>query len=309
MPQYRGLVYPLWQHGGVADATRADLGDVQRTLFVPLLARARETVRRNPLLRDVTAVELVHAIDFDATVYDQSFLSFLVVIRTMILDWWVRQFLAANPQGTVVELGTGLNTRFERTDNGTAHWIDLDLPDTIALRRRFFADTGRRQMLAASVPDEDWLDAVERLPGPYFFVSDGVLAYLAEDDVTAALSRIAGRFPGARLAFDTYPARALAAEHQMAARRGFARWQRACDDPRTLQRLGLDLIESVTVTRPPKGLRAQLPGRYRYLLPLAGPLLRGWGAVSLFRSAAAEPAAESPEPEVARGTRERRSSE
>jgi O-methyltransferase involved in polyketide biosynthesis len=48
-----------------------------------------------------------------------------------------------------VELGTGLNTRFERVDNGTVHWIDLDLPDTIALRRRYFADTERRQMVGA----------------------------------------------------------------------------------------------------------------------------------------------------------------
>ena len=46
----------------------------------------------------------------------------------------------------MVELGTGLNTRFERTDNGSVHWIDLDLPDTIEHRRRFFADTERRRM-------------------------------------------------------------------------------------------------------------------------------------------------------------------
>jgi O-methyltransferase involved in polyketide biosynthesis len=58
----------------------------------------------------------------------------------------VREFLARHPSGTVIELGTGLNSRFERTGNGSAHWIDLDLPDTIELRRRFFADTDRRQM-------------------------------------------------------------------------------------------------------------------------------------------------------------------
>ena len=56
-----------------------------------------------------------------------------------------------------MELGTGLNTRFERVDNGSVHWIDLDLPDTIALRRRFFSDTERRRMIAASLLDEDWL--------------------------------------------------------------------------------------------------------------------------------------------------------
>src|SRR5215471_16623782 len=150
-----------WHHGRMADTVQTKLGDVQRTLFFPLLARARETERGHPLLRDPKAAELVRAIDFDTATYDESFMSFVMLIRTMILDWWVSQFLAAHPAGTVVELGTGLNTRFERTDNGSVHWIDLDLPDTIELRRRFFADTTRRRMIPASLTDEDWLSQVE----------------------------------------------------------------------------------------------------------------------------------------------------
>jgi O-methyltransferase involved in polyketide biosynthesis len=270
----------------MAEARGSDLGDVQRTLFFPLLGRARESERRRPLLRDPKAVELVRAIDFDASTYAQGPLSFIVVIRTMILDHWVRQFLARHPAGTVVELGTGLNTRFERTDNGSVHWVDLDLPDTIELRRRFFADTGRRRMVAASLLDEDWLAGVERLGGPYFFVSDGVLAYLTEEQVSGALSRIAARFPGASLAFDTYPRATYDMERKMAARRDFAAWQWPCDDPRTLERLGLRLIETANVTRPPEGLRATLPARYRYLLPLAGPVLSRSFTVSLFEAPA-----------------------
>lgn len=269
----------------MADGTQAELGAVQQTLFSPLLARARETVRRRPLLRDLKAVEIVHAVDFNAAAYQQGMFSFTVVIRTMVFDWWVRRFLTSFPAGTVVELGTGLNTRFERTDNGSAHWVDLDLPDTIELRRRFFADTSRRRMLAASLLDEDWLEEVAELPGPYFFVGDGVLAYLKEEDVTAVLGRIADRFPGAMLAFDTYPQRVLAMEHRMAARRGFARWQWPCDDPRTLERLGLRLQETAAPTRPPSGLRAQLPARYRYLLLPAAHVLTGHGpALSLFQA-------------------------
>ena len=269
----------------MADGTGAPLGDVQRTLFFPLLARARETVRRRPLLRDPAAVEVAHAVDFDAAAYQTGLFSFVLILRTMIFDWWVRGFLARFPGGTVVELGTGLNTRFERTDNGAAHWIDLDLPDTVALRRRFFADTGRRRMIAASLLEVDWLDEVAQLPGPYFFVSDGVLVYLREEEVTAALRRIAVRFPGAMLAFDTYPQAALAQEHKMAARRGLPRWQWACDDPRALERLGLRLVETATSTRPPAGLRAGLPARYRYgILPLAHPVLGRGLTLALFQA-------------------------
>ena len=117
---------------------------------------------------------------------------------------------------------------------GRAPWPPLGLATALARpdgsmggcqRRRFFADTGRRRMLAASLLDEDGLSAVEELPGPYFFVSDGVLAYLREQEVTSAVARIAARFPGSSLAFDTYPQAALKWEHKMAARRGIARWQ------------------------------------------------------------------------------------
>jgi O-methyltransferase involved in polyketide biosynthesis len=269
----------------MADRRQAELGAVQQTLFIPLAARARETRRRRPVLHDPKAVQMTESIDFDEATYGRGWgAGFVTVLRTLVFDWWVRQFLAKHPAGTVVELGTGLNTRFERTDNGTVHWIDLDLPDTIELRRRFFEDTGRRRMLAASLTGEDWMAAVEQCPGPYFFVSEGVLVYLPEEAVTGTLARVAGRFPGAALAFDTYGSATLGTQQRMAARRNIARWAWPCDDPRSLERLGLTVVESAAITRPPAGLRAQLPARYRYLLPLAHPLFGKAPALTLFRA-------------------------
>jgi len=272
------------------DKHQARLGAVQETLFIPLAARARETQRRHPVLRDPRAVQLVRSIDYDAAKYDQSAGGLVTVLRTAIIDFWVRSFLAAHPAATVVELGTGLNTRFERVDNGQVHWFDLDLPDTIELRRDFFADTGRRRMIAASALDEAWLPAVAASRGPYFFVADGVLVYLPEDQVMAMLARIAERFGGALIALDTYPKRTFDQQHRLAARKGIdARWAWSCDDPRSLERFGLEVMESATATRPPRAMRGQLPARYRYLMPLADPVLGKAMAITLFR--ASSPAA------------------
>jgi O-methyltransferase involved in polyketide biosynthesis len=267
----------------MGDRQQAELGPVQQTLFVPLAGRARETKRKRPLLRDPKAVEVVESVQFDQSLYGQGLGGFVTVVRTVIFDWWVGQFLTRHPNGTVVELGTGLNTRFERTDNGTVHWIDLDLPDTIELRRQFFADTDRRRMVAASLVDVNWMALIEQDAGPFCFVADGVLEYLSEDDVTSTLAHLAERFPGATLAFDTVSKAMLRQQHKLADRRGMAaRWAWACDDPRSLERFGLRLMESATITRPPRGLRARLPARYRYLLPLADPLLGKTVSLSLF---------------------------
>ena len=263
----------------------ARLGAVQETLFIPLAARAIQTQRKHPVLRDPKAVELVRSIDYDTARYDRSAGGLVTVLRTAIIDFWVRSFLAAHPAATVVELGTGLNTRFERVDNGQVHWFDLDLPDTIELRRAFFADTGRRRMIAASALDEDWLPDVARSRGPYFFVADGVLVYLPEDQVMAMLARLAERFPGALLVLDTYPKRTLDQQHRLAAKKGIdARWAWSCDDPRSLESLGLDVVEAAAVTRPPHALRAQWPLRYRLLLPLASRVVGDIAAVTLFRA-------------------------
>jgi O-methyltransferase involved in polyketide biosynthesis len=139
-------------------------------------------------------------------------------------------------------------------------------------------------MVPASVLSEEWLPIVADSPGPYFFVTEGVLVYLPEPEVTQTLARIAARFPGAQVALDTYPQRMHQRQHQLAARRGIAPWQWACGDPASLQRLGLRLDQTTTVTRPPRAMRRDLPPGYRYLLlPLADPIVgRKFATLSLF---------------------------
>lgn len=269
----------------MSDKREVRLGEVQRTLFWPLIARARHTERNGPLLRDPKAVEIAESVDFDFASCSARDLG-ISVLRTTALDAWVRGFLSKHPAGTVVELGSGLNTRFERVDNGRVHWLDLDLPDTIELRREFFTDSERRRMVAASVLDDGWHRLVADLPEPYLFVTEGVLVYLAEDEVTRALAGIARRFPGAFLALDTYSRSGTRRRERMAARLDvpLARWAWACDDPRSLERLGMRLVASATLSRLPRTMREGLPARYRYLLPLADPIMRGFFNLALFQA-------------------------
>ncbi|MFB9905799.1 class I SAM-dependent methyltransferase [Allokutzneria oryzae] len=239
-----------------------ELGDVQETLLSTLYARAVETRKKHGILRDPKAVEMVERIDYDFTKFDGSPTLVASVMRTLLLDEWVRGFLSLHPKGTVVEVGAGLNTRFERVDNGRTHWVDLDLPDSMKLRERFFTESDRRRMVAASVLDDSWHEVVRALPAPYFFVSEGVLLYLDETDVRNALGRVAQGFPGARIAFDT--AGRWMVEHQddaMFKKRVAATYAWHCDDPEEVQRwdVGLRLTESRTLLQLPRALRSRLP--------------------------------------------------
>jgi O-methyltransferase involved in polyketide biosynthesis len=256
-----------------------ELGDVQQTLYIPLLARARYTRTGGSLLHDPKAIAMVEALRPDTIRFGGSG-EMSTVLRTAMYDHWVRRFLDAHPDGTVVELGSGLNTRFERLDNGRLCWFDVDLPDTVALRRRFFEDSPRRRTIAASVLNAEWLDEVSSAPGPHFLVTEGVLVYLKPDEVHRAIRQIAERLPGAGLALDVYSAKLTRREHELAARKNFARWNWPCDDPAELEPLGLRLREIATFRRAPAGMT--VPWNMRTRMALLDLLAGGLVTLALF---------------------------
>ena len=181
------------------------LQPVARTMMIPLWARAAEMRKASPLVHDARALEICEDLDFDFETFRNAWGTQVgCVLRGLLYDRWVTEFLALHPEGTVVELGAGLTTRFERLDNGRAHFVDLDLPDAIALRRRYVTPSARRILLAASVLDPGWPALVRAAaPGPYLFVSEGMLMYLRPEDIRAVLRQLADAFPGSVAAFDS----------------------------------------------------------------------------------------------------------
>lgn len=182
-----------------------DLAPVEETLLIPLWAKAEEAKRADAVLRDPRADGIRTRLDYDFGRLARAQASQLgCCVRGRLMDSWVCAHLAAHPGCVVVDLGCGLDGRLERVDDGRAHWFELDRPSVIDLRRTFFHESTRRRMLATCVLDPAWMDEVETAAagGPVLFVTEGMLPYLAADQVRALLGRLARRFPGATLLFD-----------------------------------------------------------------------------------------------------------
>jgi O-methyltransferase involved in polyketide biosynthesis len=180
-----------------------DLSGVPETLLWPLYARASEARRRDALLRDPTAIELVDSIDYP---FEARFgrPHQVLALRELSFDNQVRDFLARHPRGTVVALADGLNTQFWRLDNGQARWVSIDLPEVIELRRKLLPDTERSRSIACSALDERWMDSVDSRDG-VFITAQGLLMYLHQSDVYTLILRCAKAFPGAVMMFDAVP--------------------------------------------------------------------------------------------------------
>lgn len=184
------------------------LSGVSETLLLPLYNRAMESKRPDAMIKDEKAVELVTQMRLDFSPVRQIRITELPrvirIILTREIDRYARDFLARHPDAVVVHVGCGLDTRFERVDNGRVEWYDLDLPDVIDLRREFIRGEGQRyHPLACSVLEDTWIEAVKmHAPRPVLFVAEGVFIFFKEAQVRSLVLTLRDRFPGAELVFD-----------------------------------------------------------------------------------------------------------
>jgi O-methyltransferase involved in polyketide biosynthesis len=182
----------------------AGLGPVEETMLISLWARARETARPDPLVRDEEAARLVEAIAYDFARFDGAWKTQVgVAVRGRYLDAAVRAFVARHPDALIVNVGAGLDARFRRVDNGRIRWVDLDRPDVIEVRRRCLPPCARNTLLPGSALDPSWIEAVRPANGaPVLVVAEGVLMFLDRDRVARAVAAIARAFPGGEMLFD-----------------------------------------------------------------------------------------------------------
>lgn len=179
---------------------------VQSTMLLPLWGRATASKRHPDILYDEQAIEIIDNYDFDFSSIASTFGEFsglCYVVRARKTEDAIRRFIQMHPRATIVNIGAGLDTAFSRVDNGSIRWYNLDLPDSIAFRRRFLPDSERNVSIAKSLVDISWFDDVIFSPEDgIFFVSGGVFYYFKEEQLREIFSAMAKRFPGGELYFD-----------------------------------------------------------------------------------------------------------
>lgn len=95
---------------------------VAETLLIPLYMRAKESRRNNPILYDKAAEWLADSLEYDYSQFDGAKLSEVgCVVRGWYFDCAVRRFIKAHSHPVVVNVGCGLDTRFQRIGS----WICL----------------------------------------------------------------------------------------------------------------------------------------------------------------------------------------
>ena len=202
------------------------------TLFIPLYGKA--LMSREGFLNDPMAEKIVSSVDYDFGKVDQSRkLAIYMAMRAARYDSCVREFVREHPDGLILQLGVGLDSRVARVPCGNP-WYDLDFPDVIGLRRTYFPEDDRYRLIAAPALPADWLAGVPRAEHA-LVLAEGLSMYLSEQDMRNLMAALQAHFSHALFIFDAYSkaaAKLSALKNPVNAVK--AKIDFAMDDPETL---------------------------------------------------------------------------
>ena len=207
---------------------------VNKTLYIPLYGKAIVS-RKGLFLSDKQAEQIWDAEQFPLKGKSASkWLAYYMGIRAAVFDDWLRQKMKELPDAAVIHMGCGLDSRVVRVGTGGYPWYDVDFPEVILERERYFKETAEYRMIGGDIRENGWLDTISRGTAA-IVVMEGVSMYLTHEERQTLVDRLTERFERIYLLMDCYT--------EFAAR--MSRYKNPVKDVGVTQVYGLDRPEDL----------------------------------------------------------------
>ncbi len=173
-----------------------DYAKISSTSFLVLYAEYLESKNPNGILHDSKTIELVESLDYDFSQFLLSADDILdVATRKTIVKNLILRFVEENSTGTIINLGCGLSTYSECVKDLPIIWYDLDLPEVIELKKKYFPESTKYQLISKSVLDFSWIKNIPQ-DRKVLVVMEGLLPYFQDKEVELILKEITNAFEG-----------------------------------------------------------------------------------------------------------------
>ena len=179
------------------------MNNVNKTLYIPLYGKSYVS-KKGLFIDDKTAEEIWEAEGFALKGKARSkWLAYYMGIRSAVFDEWVRQQMATETDAAVIHIGCGMDSRIIRVGAQNHKWYDVDFPEVIEERKRYFAETDLYKMLSGDARDCSWLGAIEEKKSA-IVVMEGVSMYLTAQEMRNLANGLCAHFERLVLLVDAY---------------------------------------------------------------------------------------------------------
>jgi len=179
---------------------------VADTLFVPLRGRIYCVETFPHLLKDDKVISIKDKIPPEKENAKQSQYTLIAsAVRSINMDRFIKNFMEENPDGVIVEIGCGLETTYNRNDDGKHRWYAMDLPEVIEYREKILPPGERQTLIKGDILKTDWMDKIneEINSKPVIFSAGGLFHYFPKEDILTTIRNLQQKFKNAQLVFDT----------------------------------------------------------------------------------------------------------
>ncbi len=174
-----------------------------KTLYIPLYGKAM--MSREGFFEDKIAEEIVESCGYDFEDVDKSRkLAVFLAMRAKQYDEMAEKFIEKCPDCIVLHLGCGLDSRCDRVKLRAQKWYDIDFPEVIGLRRKYFTENDLYRMISSSVTDFNWLDEIAYNGENVLVIAEGLSMYLTLDEMVRLMTEFGKRFSKTAFLFDAY---------------------------------------------------------------------------------------------------------
>lgn len=239
------------------------MNSVNKTLYIPLYGKALVS-RKGLFLHDPKAEEIWTKEAFPLKGKSRSkWLAYYMGIRSAVFDQWAAQQMQEHPDAVILHLGCGMDSRALRLGTESQPWFDVDFPDVITERKKYFTETAVYRMVPGDVKEDTWLKQIPS-SGCAIVIMEGISMYLNDDEKMQLLGRLCTHFDHLVLLVDCYTT--------LAAR--LSRYKNpindvgvtnvfGTDDPRTLETDSFVFVKEHDMT--PSAFTHQLQGMERMI--------------------------------------------
>ena len=184
--------------------------NVNKTLYIPLYGKALVS-RKGIILTDKKAEQIWESEGFPLKGKSRSkWLAYYMAMRSAVFDNWLKNEMEHDSTASVLHIGCGMDSRIERVGCGRHKWYDIDFPEVIELRKKYFKLTENYTMAAGDVRNTDWLSAIPAGTNA-IVVFEGVSMYLSQVELKSFMQALAKHFSAVKLLMDCYTERRAAA--------------------------------------------------------------------------------------------------
>lgn len=177
--------------------------NVSKTLYIPLYGKALVS-HRGILLHDPKAEQIWAKEGFPLKGKAASkWLAYFMAMRSAVMDRWMTAMLAEHPDAVILHLGCGLDSRCLRLPVYGRQWYDVDFPEVIRERRKYYCETEQYHMVSADIRSGEWKNAISS-GGSAIVVMEGVSMYLRPEELRDLMKDLKGHFSQLYLLMDCY---------------------------------------------------------------------------------------------------------